>query len=136
MRLDDILLDEPVAVPEVTHIAACTTVLVFKRDFHASPESIMLHLIDPRLRDRWLPLPSHARFTILAQVFPTSLRAAISDGVHSAHLEFLLNEDEATTSIQVTITPQEPLTRDMLIAAGHDESWEAALYAFVDQLTR
>ncbi|MBK7944618.1 MAG: hypothetical protein IPJ85_04590 [Flavobacteriales bacterium] len=135
MRLDHLLLDEPVAVPDGTQIAACATGLVFHRDFHATSESIMNHWVDQRLRERWLPLPSNARMTMLAQAYPTSLCAMISDGLHAARIELLLSEDEAITSLQVTITPQEPLSGDMLIAAGHDEHWEAALYALADQLT-
>lgn len=135
MRLDHLLLDEPVAVPDGTHIAARATGLVFKRDFHANSESIMLHWVDSRLRERWLTLPSNAHFSMLALASPTSLCAEISDGVHAAQIELLLSEDEAITSLQVTITPREPLTGDMLIAAGHDECWEAALYALADQLT-
>ena len=135
MRLDHLLLDEPVAVPDGTHLSASAMCLVFRRDFHATSESIMHHWVDQRLRERWLPLPSNARMTLLAQAFPTSLCAMISDGLHSAQIELLLSEDEVTASLQVTVTPQEPLTREMLIAAGHDERWEAALYALADQLT-
>jgi hypothetical protein len=108
--------------------------LVFTRTYRASPERIMQYWSEPERRAEWLSLPSGASFTCLAQVFPTSLRAHLTDGVHSAQLELLLRSEDDLTSLNVTIVPYEPLTRDRLIAAGYDDHWEELLYVLADVL--
>ncbi|MBK9272959.1 MAG: hypothetical protein IPM49_00260 [Flavobacteriales bacterium] len=135
MRLEHLLIDEPVAAPTGARAdRGPGEGLVFRRAYHARPERIMHHWLDPKLRERWLPLPANARMVPLMQVIPASLRAQLSDGVHSAGIELLLSDDGPITLLQLTITPHEPLTRAMLIDAGHADRWEETLYALADQL--
>jgi hypothetical protein len=109
--------------------------LVFHRAYHAAPERIMDHWVDPQLRDRWLSLPPKFRAVLLTKADPASYRAQITDGVHSAGLELHLRGEGDFTLLQLTITPYEPLTRALLIDAGHADRWEQTLYALSDELT-
>lgn len=136
MRLEHLLIDEPVAAPRgVRADHPPGEGLVFRRAYHATPERIMRHWLEPKLRERWLPLPPGARMLPFAQVVPTSLRAHVTDGVHSAGIELLLSDDDPITLLQLTITPHEPLTSAMLIDAGHADRWEELLYALADVIT-
>jgi hypothetical protein len=95
----------------------------------------MRHWLEPELRDRWLPLPPNARMVPLVEVFPASLRAHVTDGIHSAGIELLLSDEGPITLLQLTIAPHEPLTRALLIDAGHADRWEELLYVLADVLT-
>jgi hypothetical protein len=133
MRLEQLLIDEPVASLRHARSGQCGgSGLVFHRAYHASPEWIMRHWLEPKLRERWLPLPPNARIVLLAQVVPASIRAHVTDGIHSAGIELLLSDDGPITLLQLTITPHEPLTRAMLIDAGYADRWEELLYALAD----
>lgn len=135
MRHEHLLIDAPVAALNgVPADEERRDGLVFSRAFRASPEHMMRHWLEPGLRQRWLPLPAPARMLPIAQAFPTSLRATVTDGTHSAYLELLLQDDGPVTVLRLTIVPVAPLTRDMLINTGHGDRWEAALYALADLL--
>ena len=94
----------------------------------------MRHWLEPELRQRWLPLPPQARMVPIAQSFPTSLRATVTDGIHSVHLELMLEEDAPLTALHLSIAPVEPLTQAMLINAGFADRWEELLYVLTDLL--
>jgi hypothetical protein len=136
MSVEHLLIDEPVAAPigaRADHGPG--EGLVFRRAYHATPERIMRHWLEPELRDRWLPLPPNARMVPLVEVFPASLRAHVTDGIHSAGIELLLSDEGPITLLQLTIAPHEPLTRALLIDAGHADRWEELLYVLADVLT-
>ena len=136
MNVEHLLIDEPVAAPRgVRADHPPGEGLVFRRAYHATPERIMRHWLEPKLRERCLPLPPNDRIVPLVQVFPVSLRAQVTDGDRSAGIHVLLSEDDPITHLQLTITPHEPLTSAMLIDVGHADRWEELLYALTDVLT-
>lgn len=136
MRSEHLLIDELAAAPTGAQADLVPGErLVFRRAYRARPELIMRLWLEPMLRERWLPLPPKARMVTLVEVFPASLRALVADGIHSADIEVLLNDNSPFTLLQLTITPHEPLTRVLLIDAGHSDRWEQALYALADELT-
>lgn len=136
MRMEQVLVDMPQVVLQGHGMKPLLRgALVFTRTFRASPERIMQHWSEPELRAEWLPHSPRASITLVAQVFPTSLRAHVTDGVHSAQLELLLGPEHDLTSLKLIIVPHEPLTRDMLISAGYADRWEELLYRLADVLT-
>jgi hypothetical protein len=136
MRMEHLLVDIPQAVlPGHGTEQVLRGGLVFTRTYRASPERIMQYWSEPERRAEWLSLPPRASITLVAQVFPTSLRAHITDGVHSAQLELQVSPEDDLTALKLIIVPHEPLTHDMLIAAGYDDRWEELLYVLADVLT-
>lgn len=136
MSAELLLVDEPtVALPGEAAQEQVPQALVLTRFYEAGAERLMDHWSEPRLRRQWLSLPASVQFTVLAQAYPASLQATVSDGVHAALLQLFLEEEGAYTQLRLHIVPQAPLTRDMLIAAGYDDRWEELLYALADALT-
>jgi hypothetical protein len=135
MRIEQLFLDTSGAAPAGTRaLREQRDALTFTRAFHASPERLMQQWTEPDLRRRWLPIPPPARLTPVAQRFPSSFRATISDGTRTVCVDLLLEEDGPMTLLRLDITPCAPLTRDMLIDTGHGDRWETALYALADRL--
>lgn len=136
MRWEERLIDEPVvALTGARADGGPGEGLIFHRAYHATPERIMDHWLEPSLRERWLLLPPNVRMVPLTQAVVASHRAQLTDGFHSARVELLLSDEGAITLLQLTITPHEPWTRALLIDAGHADRWEEALYALADELT-